>query len=102
MQIISRISHQGVINTASKLWESLTTVEENDESMRTNEDYATNPDGSIATDVPLKFVRKLKNPEDITTDVVGSVILFVNMALNYKNKQEIDARIKTLRFNLDF
>lgn len=70
--------------------------------MRTSEDYITNPDGTVATDVPLKFVRKLKHPEMITTDIAGSVILFANMALNYKNKSEIDAKIKAIRYNLDF
>jgi hypothetical protein len=77
-------------------------VEENDEAMRTNEDYITNPDGSVATDVPLKYVRKLKHPENITTDIVGSVILFANMAINYKNKSDIVAKLKALRYNLDY
>lgn len=101
MQLMSRLMKEGFKNTAVSMWEALTTVEENDESMRTADDYITNPDGSIATDVPLKYVRKLKDPSRLTTDVVGSVILFANMALNYKNKCEIDAQLKTLRYNLD-
>jgi hypothetical protein len=91
MQLLSRIQRRGWKTTIQDLYESATTVEENDESMRTKEDYVTNPDGSVATDVPLKYVRKLKNPEKITTDIVGAVILFANMAINYKNKCEIDS-----------
>lgn len=102
MQIWSRIAKQGLGNTLQALYESATNVEENDESMRTSDDYITNPDGTVATDIPLKFVRKLKNPERITTDIAGSVILFANMALNFKNKSEIDAKIKAIRYNLDF
>jgi len=98
---MSRLLRNGFKNTAQALFDSITTVEENDESMRTADDYMTNPDGSIATDVPLKFVRKLKDPSRLTTDIAGSVILFANMALNYKNKCEIDAQLKTLRYNLD-
>lgn len=101
MQIMSRLHKQGLTNTLKALYQSATTVEENDESMRTSEDYMTSPDGSVATDVPLKFVRRLKHPEMITTDIAGSVILFANMALNYKNKSEIDAKIKSVRYNLD-
>ena len=101
MQLMSRLIQNGFKNTAKSLFDSITTVEENDESMRTAEDYITGPDGSIATDVPLKYVRKLKDPSRLTTDVVGSVILFANMAINYKNKTEIDAQLKTLRYNLD-
>lgn len=102
MQIFSRMFNRGIGNTFQALWESATNVQENDESMRTSDQYATNPDGSIATDIPLKFIRKLKHPEYITTDVVGSVILFINMAVNYKNKTAIDAQLKTLRYNMDF
>lgn len=102
MQIWSRIAKQGLGNTLQALYESATSVEENDEAMRTSDDYITNPDGTIATDVPLKFVRKLKHPENITTDIAGSVILFANMAINFKNKTAIDAQLKTLRYNLDY
>lgn len=102
MQLWSRIAKNGVGNTLEALYESATNVEENDESMRTSADYITNPDGTVATDVPLKFIRKLKHPENITTDIAGSVILFANMALNYKNKTEIDSTLKALRYNLDY
>jgi hypothetical protein len=98
---MTRLLNNGFKNTAVALFDAITTVQENDESMRTADDYMTNPDGSVATDVPLKFVRRLKDPSRLTTDVVGSVILFMNMALNYKNKTEIDAQLKTLRFNMD-
>lgn len=102
MQLWSRIIKNGFSNTLESLYESATSVEENDESMRTSDDYITNPDGTVATDVPLKFIRKLKHPENITTDIAGSTILFANMAINYKNKVEIDAILKTLRYNLDY
>ena len=101
MQIWSRIFKNGTGNTLEALWRSATTVEENDEGMRTSDLQSLNPDGSYSTDVPLKFLRKLKHPEYITTDVTSAVIMFINMTTNYKYKQEIDPILKTFRYNLD-
>ena len=55
----------------------------------------------MANDVPLKFIRNIKNPELLSTDLVSSVILFADMALNYKNKNVIDSTLKLLRYNMD-
>lgn len=79
----------------------MTTIEANDDRLRTKQDYFMGPDGEIANDVPLKFIRDLENKEDLSTDLVNSVILFADMAINYKNKQEIDSKLKILRYNLD-
>jgi len=101
VQIWSRIISNGTGNTFRALWRSATTVEENDEGMRTDDEQSMNPDGSYSTDVPLKYLRKLKHPEYITTDVTSAVIMFINMATNYKYKQQIDPILKTFRYNLD-
>ena len=101
MQIWSRIFKNGAGDTFKALWESATTVEENDEGMRTDDQQSLNPDGSYSTDIPLKFLRRLKHPEYITTDITGAVIMFIHMATNYKYKQQIDPILKTFRYNLD-
>jgi hypothetical protein len=69
--------------------------------MRTKQDYFIGVDGEMANDVPLKFIRNIKNPELLSTDLVSSVILFADMALNYKNKNVIDSTLKLLRYNMD-
>jgi hypothetical protein len=79
----------------------MTNIEANDDDMRTKEDYFVGVDGEVANNVPLKFIRDLKNPEDISTDLVSSVIMFADMAINYKNKSAIDATLKLLRYNMD-
>jgi hypothetical protein len=85
----------------SAIWNSMNNIEENDDGMRTKDDYFVGVDGEIANDVPLKFIRNLKNPEDISTDLVSSVIMFADMAINYKNKQAIDSVLKVLRYNME-
>jgi hypothetical protein len=83
------------------MWNSMTNIEANDDLLRTKQDYFVGVDGEIANDVPLKFIRDLKNKEDLSTDLVSSVIMFADMALNYKNKSEIDSKLKILRYNMD-
>lgn len=102
MALLSRLKSDGFAKVSRAIFDSITTVEENDENVRTAEQFATNPDGTIATDVPLKFVHPLKDMSRLSTDVASMVILFAEMGLNYKNKQEIDDKIKALRYNLNF
>lgn len=100
--LFSRLIKRGYTEKSLKaIWDSMTTIEANDDRLRTKQDYFMGPDGEIANDVPLKFIRDLKNKEDLSTDLVSSVIMFADMALNYKNKQEIDSKLKILRYNLD-
>lgn len=100
--LFSRILKRGYSTKAIQgLWNSISNIEENDDLLRTKQDYFVGVDGEVANDVPLKFIRDLKNKEDLTTDLVNSVIMFADMATNYKNKSEIDSQLKILRYNID-
>lgn len=100
--LFSRIIKRGYSEKSlSAIWNAMTNIEANDDDMRTKEDYFVGVDGEVANNVPLKFIRNLKNPEDISTDLVSSVIMFADMAINYKNKTAIDATLKLLRYNMD-
>lgn len=100
--LVSRLFQTGMSGVSARgIIDAITTIEENDENMRVSEDYYRGPDGQVANDVPLKYIRDLKNPENITTDVTYAVIMFLNMAYNFKNKSEIDDDIKLLRYNMD-
>lgn len=50
---------------------------------------ATRPDGSVIKHIPTRFIKMLDDPTKITTDVVGSVIMFYHMADNFKNMSEV-------------
>lgn len=100
--LYSRLLRRGFTTKALQgIWQSITSIEENDDDMRVKDDYFVGVDGEVANDVPLKFIRPLKNPENISTDVVSSVIMFADMAINYKNKRGIDATLKLLRYNME-
>lgn len=61
---------------------------ETDADVSTNADLARRPDGTVVNNIPIRFIRKLKDPSVQSTDVLGSVILFYDMACNYKNKSK--------------
>jgi len=54
----------------------------------TNTDLARRPDGTVVNNIPIRFINKLDNPSVQTTDVLGSVIMFYDMACNYANKSK--------------
>lgn len=100
--LLSRLIHKGYTTKAlSGILNSIVSIEENDELLRTKQDYFVGVDGEIANDVPLKFLRDLKYKENLSTDIVTSVILFADMAINYKNKNDVDSKLRILRYNMD-
>jgi len=101
MALLSRLKSDGYRNVSRAIFDAITTIEENDENMRTSGDYPTNPDGTVATDIPLKFVRPLNDMSRLSTDISSMVIMFAEMGLNYKNKQQINNTVKAIRYNMD-
>ena len=61
---------------------------EKDGDVSTNWDLPRRPDGTVVNNIPIRFVKRLDQPELITSDVVGAVIMYYNMAVNYKLKSE--------------
>ena len=54
----------------------------------TNIDLPRRPDGSIVNNIPIRFIKRLEDPRLISTDIIGSVMMFYDMALNFKLKSE--------------
>lgn len=61
---------------------------EKDTDVSTNWDLPRRPDGTIVSNIPIRFVKRLEDPSIISSDVIGSVLLYYDMALNYKLKSE--------------
>lgn len=101
LSLISRLKTDGYKNVSRALWDEITSITENDENMRTSSQLATNPDGTVATDIPLKFIRPLDDMRRLGTDISSMVIMFAEMGINYKNKEEIANKVKALRYNMD-
>jgi hypothetical protein len=55
----------------------------NESDTEINDDFYTLPDGTRINSVPLRYVQMLRNPANITADVVGSVIAYYDMAVNF-------------------
>ena len=68
-------------------------INETDEWM--NNDYQTRPDGSRIDFVPIRFIKRLEKPEFISSDVVGSVISFYEMANNFEVKSKMVGKFET-------
>lgn len=74
---------------------------ETTEDVSTNMDLARRPDGSIVNNIPIRFIRKLDNPAVQTTDVLGSVIMFYDMACNYANKSKNLPTLELIKYAVD-
>ena len=68
---------------------------------RTQQSMQTSPDGSTNTSLPLRYVSPLKDPSTIGTNISSMVAQFANMAINYRNKQEILPKLQLFQYNLD-
>lgn len=53
-----------------------------------NIDFQLRPDGSRSMNIPVRYIKRLERQNGINTDVLGTVIEFYQMALNYKYKSE--------------
>ena len=45
-----------------------------------NVDYELRPDGTRAMNIPVRYLRRLDNPNEINSDVLGSVMDFYEMS----------------------
>lgn len=60
------------------------------------EEYETRPDGSKIQNIPLRFIRRLDDPEYISSDVIGSIIKFYDMAKNYQIKTRSASKLTSI------
>ena len=74
---------------------------ETDTDVTTNMDLARRPDGSVVNNIPIRFVEKLPNTAVQTTDVLGSVIMYFDMACNYANKSKNLPTLELIKYAVD-
>lgn len=53
-----------------------------------NIDFQLRPDGSRSMNIPVRYIKRLENQSNVNTDILGTVIEFYQMSLNYKYKSE--------------
>lgn len=54
-----------------------------------NDEVASKPNGEIVYTVPLRWIRKLDDPQNTSTDAIGSVMAYYEMAYNYYVMQRL-------------
>lgn len=94
LSIISRIMSIGLGGVIQECVTNKFIANETDEDIL--DDFTTLPDGTRVNSVPLKFVDKLKDQRLLTSDVVGSLVLYYHMAANYHYKQEVEQLYQAL------
>lgn len=84
MTVFSRNHVYNPIPGVSYMLDRTFNVNESDTEI--NDDFYTLPDGTRINSIPLRYTDMLKNPANITADVVGSVIAYYDMAVNFDLK----------------
>ena len=57
-------------------------------------DTTLDPDGTGIRLVPTRFMKKLDNPEALTNDLVGSIIAYYGMAVNFQEMSKIAPKME--------
>lgn len=76
-------------------------VVETDTEFRPVEDKEKRPDGTDIENVPIRFLRRLDNPEYINSDLVWSTLCFYDMSLNFKLKMNHLSELVSIFRRLD-
>ena len=70
---------------------------ETDREATTNMDIPRRPDGTYVNNIPIRYVRRIEDRRLLTTDVIGSIIEFYNMAYNFKHKSENLSKLEIIQ-----
>ena len=98
---ILRLTKKGTKSALDNIREQFLNVNTNDYNQRSTDDLYLGPDQTVNQNIPLKFIGKLKDREKYTYDVTSAVLMYVNMASNYKNKRNILTKLQALRYAQD-
>lgn len=66
-----------------------------------NLDYETRPDGTRSMNIPIRYIQRIPDPTQINSDVLGGVMSFYQMSLNYKEKTDKLPLFNTVLARLD-
>lgn len=102
MTILRRTTGLKELYDAAKYnWENEWRLNErDDDDVNYAEEIRYRVDGSYINTVPVRYVSTLDDPDKITSDVVGSVIAFVEMANNFSVKTQLSSELELLKEQL--
>lgn len=85
LAIMSRLVLRGPLATLEECFTNKFIANETDDDII--DDFTTLPDGTRVNNVPRKFLDNLRDMTLLTSDVVGSLVMYTHMAANYYFKQ---------------
>jgi hypothetical protein len=99
MTILRRTTGLKELYDAAKYnWENEWRLNErDDDDVNYAEEIRYRVDGSYINTVHVRYVSTLDDPDKITSDVVGSVIAFVEMANNFSVKTQLSSELELLK-----
>lgn len=74
---------------------------EQDKDVSTNWDLPRRPDGTVVNNIPIRFVKRLEKPWLVSTDIIGSVMMYYDMAMNYSLKSQNLPSLELLETAID-
>lgn len=80
--------------------ERLLGIQARDFQMRDSSEIGRNPDYTPNSSIPDRYIRRLKDPSVISSNIVGSVMMMIEMKNNYRNKESVLAKAHVLLANL--
>ena len=100
-QIFSNVLNIGLKTTWKNLWEAWTDINNNDDYIRSKDEYRLQLDGTTsANDLNIRF-ENIENQQNISEDIVQATIAYIIQAANYKNKSQILPIIETYQQAMD-
>lgn len=74
---------------------------EQDRDVSTNWDLPRRPDGTVVNNIPIRFVKRLEKPWLVSTDIISSLMMYYDMAVNYSLKSQNLPSLELLEEALD-
>lgn len=81
-------------------YETLKDIDINETDTQYNEEFAKRPDGTYVTSIPLRWISKLKDTRDVSTDIFSTVAMFYEMAKNHQELSKIEPVMDAFLFNM--
>lgn len=89
-----------IISLGTLDYEDVKDMNVNETDTQYNEEFAKRPDGSYVASIPLRWIARLKDQRDVSTDIFGTVAMFYEMAQNHAEMSKIEPVLDAFLFNM--
>jgi hypothetical protein len=72
-----------------------------DLDMRNDDDYVLRNGRWVLNSAPMRFINELEDPNMIDSDLASTVGRFAEMAINFRNKSQVQSKLDVLGYALD-